>query len=131
MQNCEACGKAINPTSLRHGELPQEGSVSDEVYGQVVGNLERVIKDLNWRERYGLEVRVKKVHKWFQFHGDQLPAMPHLKNPEDMRTENIYQYVRDLCEHLSTKGFADEIHLEACSANRELSREIVRMNMRF
>lgn len=129
MTNCEACGKELN-AEVRHGELG-EGAVTDEEYGQVVGNLERVIKDLNWRERFGLEMRIKKVTKWFMFHGDQLPTMPHLKNPEDMSTPNIYQYVRDLCDHLATKGYADEIHMEACSSSRELSREIVRMNMRL
>lgn len=129
---CEACLKVLSDERVtRDGGIQESSVVDDRTYESVDGVLGRVYEDLEFRSRLGLALNVKRVRTWFQFHGPWLPAVPDFAKGEAPKpTVDCYKFTSQLCEFLSTKSWADEIHLQACAAHRELLREIVRIGGR-
>lgn len=129
---CEACLKVLSDDRVTRDGDVQEGSVvSDPIYESVDTVLGRVHEDLEFRSRIGLALNIKRVRTWFQFHGPWLPALPARALGETPKpTLDCYKFATELCEFLSHKSWADEIHLQACAAHRELVREIVRIGGR-
>ena len=129
---CDACLKLLSDDRVtRDGDVKEGSIVNDQQYEAIDGMLGRVHDDLEFRSRLGLALNVKRVRTWFQFHGPWLPALPkgaagELPKP----TVELYKVTAELCEFLSQKSWADEIHLQACAAHRELLREIVRIGGR-
>ena len=105
--------------------------VTDSVYEGVDAVLGRVHTDLNFRSRVGLAHHVHRVQTWFRFHGPWLAEIPaKAKGTPPVATKDCYILAAELCEFFSKKAWADEIHLDACAAHRELVREIVRLGAR-
>jgi hypothetical protein len=129
---CEACLKILSDERVtRDGDVKESSVVDDRTYEAVDTVLGRVHDDLEFRSRLGLALNVKRVRTWFQFHGPWLPAVPAFAKEEAPKpTVDCYKYASQLCEFLSQKSWADEIHLQSCSAHRELLREIVRIGGR-
>lgn len=129
---CEACLKVLSDDRVtRDGDVKEGAIVSDPMYEAIDGMLGRVHDDLEFRSRLGLALNVKRVRTWFQFHGPWLPAVPNsVKGELPKPTVDLYKVGAEFCEFLAQKSWADEIHLQACAAHRELLREIVRIGGR-
>jgi hypothetical protein len=129
---CEACLKVLSDERVtRDGDVAEGAVVNDALYEGIDGVLGRVHDDLEFRSRLGLALNVKRVRTWFQFHGPWLPALPEkAKGTPPKPTVDCYVFASELCDFLAKKPWADEIHLQACAAHRELLREIVRLNGR-
>jgi len=129
---CDACGRTLTEDKpVRHGEMPEGHVVNDEKYEEIDAVIGRLITDLEFRSRHGLAMHVGRVRSWFRFHGAWMPSIPErAKGKAPVATAEVYLYGRDLCEHLALKSWADEIHQDSCASNRELVREIVRLNTR-
>jgi hypothetical protein len=131
-KRCDACGRILTEEKpVRHGEMPEGHIVDDNKYAEIDATLSRLVTDLEFRSRHGLAANITRVRKWFHFHGAWMPSLPERAlKPAPVATADIYLYGRDLCEHLAQKTWADEVHMDACSSNRELVREVVRLNTR-
>jgi hypothetical protein len=129
---CEACLKVLSDDRVtRDGDVKEGSVVSDQLYESIDNLLGRVHDDLEFRSRLGLALNIKRVRTWFQFHGPWLPAIPAtLKGELPKPTVDNYRIASELCDFLAQKNWADEIHLQACAAHRELLREIVRIGGR-
>jgi len=129
---CEACLKVLSDDRVTRDGDVKEGSVVDDQHYEGIDNLlGRVHDDLEFRSRLGLALNIKRVRTWFQFHGPWLPALPAgVKGELPKPTVDCYRVAAEFCEFLSQKSWADEIHLQACAAHRELLREIVRIGGR-
>lgn len=129
---CEACGRILTEDKpVRHGEMPEGHIVNDEKYEEIDAAIGRLITDLEFRSRHGLAMHLGRVRSWFRFHGAWMPSLPERAlKPAPVATAEVYLYGRDLCEHLANKSWADEIHVDSCASNRELVREVVRLNTR-
>lgn len=129
---CEACLKLLSDDRVtRDGDVKEGSVVTDPIYEAVDGVLGRVHDDLEFRSRLGLALNVKRVRTWFQFHGPWLPAIPAAAKAEAPKpTIDCYKLSSEICDFLAQKSWADEIHLQACAAHRELLREIVRIGGR-
>ena len=129
---CEACLKILteeNPAA--HGGMPEGSVVTDEKYAEIDAVLARVHKDLEFRSRIGLAHNLKRVWTWFKFHGPWFPLIPErAKKSPPLSTLEAYQWAGEFCQFLSTKSWADEVHLASCAANREFPREIARLGGR-
>ena len=125
---CEACLKVLTDERVtREGDTAEGAVVSDAKYEEIDAVLGRVHVDLEFRSRVGLAHNVHRVQTWFRFHGPWLPGLPaKAKGPAPVATKECYAYAAEVCEFFSQKSWADEIHLEACAANRELLRELTR-----
>jgi hypothetical protein len=130
---CEACLKVLSDERLTRDDAVAEGSVvSDRKYEVIDAILGRVHEDLEFRSRLGLALHVKRVRTWFRFHGPWWPGLPSQLDVEvaPKATLDCYKAAIVLCEYLAQKSWADEIHLQACAAQRELVRELARQNVR-
>lgn len=129
---CDACLRTLTDDRVtRDGDIKEGAVVTDAKYEEVDAVLGRVHVDLEFRSRLGLAHNVHRVQTWFRFHGPWLPALPpKAMGPAPVATKDCYAYAADLCELFSKKAWADEIHLEACAAHRELLREMVRLGSR-
>jgi len=130
---CEACLKVLGDDRVtRDGSVPEGSVVTDALYEQVDTVLGRVHTDLVFRDRPGLAHHLHLIQTWFRFHGPWLASIPARVHAGEapVATRDCYLYAADLCEHFSQKSWADEIHLAACAAHRELMREVVRIATR-
>jgi hypothetical protein len=129
---CDACLKILSDDRVTRDGGTAEGAVVDDAkYEAIDGVLTRVHDDLEFRSRIGLALNVKRVQTWFRFHGPWLPALPPKAQAAPPKpTIDCYAFVSELCDFFAQKSWADEIHLQACAAHRELLREIVRLNGR-
>ncbi len=128
---CEACLRELTEARPLTA-AGMNGKIVNEVkFNEIEGILMRVHKDLEFRSRVGLAHSVSKVMHWFAFHGEDFPELPALAQaPVPVSTQDAYVWIRDFCDFLAKKAWADEIHLESCAAHREMMREIVRLNSR-
>lgn len=129
---CEACLKVLSDDRLtRDGDVQEGAIVSDQLYEALDAVLGRVHDDLEFRSRYGLALNLKHVRTWFQFHGPWLPALPaRAREAAPKATVDCYKLSAELCEFFAQKSWADEIHTQACAAQRELVRELARLGGR-
>jgi hypothetical protein len=130
---CEACLKVLGDDRItRDGSVPEGSVVGDNLYEQIDTVLGRVHTDLEFRDRVGLAHHLHMIRTWFRFHGPWLPSIPTTLRRDEapVATKDCYSYTADLCEYLSQKSWADEIHIAACASHRELLREMVRQGHR-
>lgn len=128
---CEACLRTLTDERVTREGVTEGAVVSDPIYEAVDAVLGRVHVDLEFRSRLGLAHHVHRVQTWFRFHGPWLgEILPKAKGPAPVATKDCYALAAELCEYFSKKPWADEIHLDACAAHRELVREIFRLGSR-
>lgn len=127
---CEACSRVLGDERVtRDGSVPEGSVVDDALYEAVDATLGRVHTDLDFRERVGLARHIQHIRTWFRFHGPWLPSMPPRISAAaaPLVTRDCYAYCIELCDFFSKKSWADEIHMPACAAHRELNREMIRL----
>ena len=129
---CDACLKVLGDDRVtRDGDVSEHSVVDEAKYEEIDAVIGRVHSDLDFRSRIGLAKLLHRVQTWYRFHGPWLPVLPGpAKQPAPQSTKDSYVYVAQLCEFLSQKSWADEIHVEACESHRELLRELVRIGAR-
>jgi hypothetical protein len=128
---CDACLKVLVDDRVTRDEVAEHSVVSPEKYVEIDEVLGRVHADLEFRSRIGLAKLLHRAQTWFRFHGPWLPVLPApAKAAPPSSTKDSYVYAAQLCEFLSLRSWADEIHVEACESHRELLRELVRIGAR-
>jgi hypothetical protein len=128
---CDACLKVLGDDRVTREQVPEHSAVTPEKYVEIDEVLGRVHADLEYRSRIGLAKHVHRAQTWFRFHGPWLPMLPApARVAAPSSTKDSYLYAAKLCEFLSQKSWADEIHVEACESHRELLRELVRIGAR-
>ena len=128
---CPGCMRSLTHDLIRHKDMPEGTVVNDAKFEEIDQVFESVLKDLNFRSRHGLAHHVKRVRSWFHFHGPWLPTLPPCAKAEPPKaTLALYVWVRDFCDFLAQKNWADEVHVDACAGHRELIRECVALSTR-
>ena len=128
---CQACLRDLSGDLIRHGEMPEGAVVDDAKFDEIDAIFGTLLKDLDFRSRIGLASLVKRVRSWFHFHGPWFPDLPaKAKEAGPKTTLEHYLWMRDFCEFLAQKSWADEVHRGSCAAHRELVREVVQLNSR-
>jgi hypothetical protein len=129
---CDACLKVLGDDRItRDAQLQEHAVLPEAKYVEIDAVLGRVHEDLKYRSRLGLARHLHRIQTWFRFHGPWLPLLPPVaRNAEPKSTRESYAYAAEFCDFLAQKSWADELHVEACEAGRELPREMVRMGAR-
>ena len=128
---CDACLKVLGDDRVTREDVAEHSVINTAKYEEIDLVISRVHADLGFRSRVGLAKVLHRVQTWFRFHGPWLPVLPNpTRSAAPQSTKDCYVYVAQLCEFLSQKSWADEIHIEACESHRELLRELVRIGGR-